>query len=208
MELLGRVFELFTQVDATPERAQGGLGIGLTLVRSLVEMHGGSVQVRSEGPGRGAEFSVLLPLAAASAARAAGGGSGVVARPTSPLRLLVVDDNVDAAESLAMVLRDRGHEVRSVHQPADVVEMARTFRPHVVFLDIGLPVIDGYEVARRLRQTPEVARACLVALTGYGQDENRRLAKDAGFDLHWVKPVDLDVLENLLTGIEARTPSS
>jgi CheY-like chemotaxis protein len=133
------------------------------------------------------------------------GRSRVPVSAAVSLRLLVVDDNVDSAESLAMVLRDMGHDARTVTDAAEAMESARAFQPHVVFLDIGLPVIDGYEVARRLRAIPELAGACLVALTGYGQEESRRRSREAGFDIHWVKPLDPQALDDLLLEVAART---
>jgi len=202
-DLLPRVFDLFTQADRSAERSQGGLGIGLTLVRSLVEMHGGSVQGSSEGPGKGAEFTVCLPALDAAAPSALGASEPAKSGPRpaseSPRRrVLVVDDNVDAARSFAEIARLWKHEVRVAYDGPEALELAQAYRPEIVLLDIGLPGISGYEVARRLRQQPEFRRTVLVATTGYGQEEDRRRSREAGFDYHLVKPVARDALESLL----------
>jgi PAS domain S-box-containing protein len=203
-ELLPRIFDLFAQGDRALDRSQGGLGIGLTLVRQLVALHGGRVEARSEGPGKGSELVVRLPLsetaegapgAPAEDGRRAGGG----------LRVLVVEDNVDAADMLSLMLRLAGHETRVVHDGASAPDAAVAFLPHVVLCDIGLPGVSGYEVARRLRERPELASTRLVALTGYGQDEDRRRAREAGFDHHFVKPVEPRALEALLATLSAST---
>jgi two-component system CheB/CheR fusion protein len=201
-DLLPRVFDLFTQGENSLARSEGGLGIGLTVVKSLVEMHGGTVTAQSDGPGQGSEFEVRLPLLerkpAAAVAAAAGGPP--VGRRAASRRVLVVDDNVDAAESLATVLRIAGHEVRTTHDGGAALTAAEAFRPQVVLLDIGLPQMDGYEVARRLRARPGLEKALLVAVTGYGQEEDRCRAEEAGFDAHLVKPADLAALHRLLAG--------
>jgi len=196
-EMLARVFDLFAQADRSLDRAPGGLGIGLTLVRRLVEMHGGRVAAHSDGVGCGAEFVLRLPAlprqpgeAQATAARRAGRASGV--------RVLVVEDNPDVAEGLTMLLEGKGHAVVMTHDGLAALEAARSQGPAVVLVDIGLPGMDGYEVARRLRALPETAGATLVALSGYGRDEDRARALAAGFDGHLVKPVDLDALDTLL----------
>jgi signal transduction histidine kinase/DNA-binding response OmpR family regulator len=203
-ETLSSVFDLFTQVDRSLDRAQGGLGIGLTLVRRLVELHGGRVEAHSAGAGQGSEFIVTLPCltdapqpaAEPPPARVEAGG---------PRRVLVVDDNVDGAESLATLLKLLGHEVHVAHDGPAALRATADVRPEVVFLDIGLPGMDGYEVARRLRR-PGRNEALLVALTGYGQDEDRRRSREAGFDHHLVKPVDPAVLEELLAGTAVPAP--
>jgi PAS domain S-box-containing protein len=199
-EMLKRVFDLFTQVDRSRERAQGGLGIGLTLVQRLVELHGGSVEAQSEGPGRGSAFVVRLPLAPSKDAVDAVPAPPPPPRagPSPPRRILVVDDNVDAAQSLATLLRLGGHEVRVTHDGPAALSEARAFVPEVVLLDIGMPGMDGYEVARRLRRAPETNGALLVAQTGWGQDEDHRRSREAGFAAHLVKPLDPDALEQLL----------
>jgi PAS domain S-box-containing protein len=197
-DMLGKIFELFTQVDRSLDRSQGGLGIGLTLVRTLTEMHKGRVEAFSDGPGRGSEFVVRLPVlrpgSLPSPAKTADGRAhGPAAR-----RILVVDDNVDAAESLALLLQIGGHEVRTAHDGPAVLSLAKTYLPEIIFLDIGLPGMDGYEIARRLRQQGETARALLVAVTGYGQEEDRRRSQEAGFDHHLTKPVNPQDLQSLL----------
>ncbi|MDI1475154.1 PAS domain S-box protein [Polyangium sp. y55x31] len=203
-EMLTRVFDLFTQVDRSLARSEGGLGIGLTLVKNIAEMHGGTVEAHSEGRGKGSEFIVRLPVLPetepqADASRASG------SRPAAPRRILVVDDNADVAESLSMLLRIAGHEVHTAHDGSAALEAARTFRPEVVLLDIGLPGMNGYEVARQLRQDPDQSQAILVALTGYGHEEDRRRTKEAGFSAHLVKPVDLVALEAVLGSVGANS---
>ncbi|HEX6528789.1 MAG TPA: response regulator, partial [Burkholderiales bacterium] len=190
-ELLDKVFELFVQGDRALDRGQGGLGIGLTLVKRLVELHQGSVGAASDGPGRGATFTVTLPcIAAVEPQRAA---PQLVAQSSSEIygrRVLVVDDNVDAAESTAAFLRLEGHEVKAVHDGLQALSSLKVFDPHVVVLDIGLPGLDGYAVARQLRSRGDTSHVLLIALTGYGQKEDRARAAEAGFDYHFVKPAD------------------
>jgi CheY-like chemotaxis protein len=197
-EMLGSIFEMFRQVDSTLERARNGLGIGLTLVRQLVEMHGGRVLARSEGRGKGSEFEVRLPLAEAPA-RKAGAQRDDAAAPAAPSRrVLVVDDNDDAATSLAMLLRLMSHHVRVAHDGLTALEMAAEEPFEVVLLDIGMPGLNGLEVARRLREQPRGGSLILIALTGWGQEGDRRRSRQAGFDFHMVKPVDPDALASLL----------
>jgi PAS domain S-box-containing protein len=207
-EMLPRVFDPFAQADRSLHRAQGGLGVGLTLVKRLVEMHGGSVAAESAGPGRGSTFTVRLPAGPGSPLpHPAGEAPPRDGLPPSARRLLVVDDNVDAAESLARMLRLTGHEVRTVHEAAAVLDAARAFQPEVVLLDIGLPGgMTGYELAPRLREVPGLRNVLLVALTGYGQDEDRRRSSEVGFDAHLVKPADLAELQRLLTGAPPAPP--
>jgi PAS domain S-box-containing protein len=188
-ELLPRIFDLFTQADRSLDRSQGGLGIGLSLVRGLVEMHRGTVEVTSDGLGRGSEFVVRLPVLL-SPAPPATPPEEPAERPAHARRVLVVDDNVDTAESLAELLKLSGHDVRLAHTGPDAVDAAMAFAPEVVLLDIGLPGLNGYEVARRLRANPALTGLRLVAVTGYGRDTDLQLAKEAGFDQHMVKPVD------------------
>jgi len=182
------VFDLFVQGDRTLDRSQGGLGIGLSVVQQLIEQHGGHVSARSAGPGQGSTFEIRLPLVPAPAAP-----STARARPPSASkRVLVVDDNADAADSLALVLQLEGHVVDVAYSSGQALERVESFAPDIVFLDIGLPVIDGYEVARRIRSRPDARRIRLVALTGYGQVEDRQRSAAAGFDGHIVKPVEMD----------------
>jgi two-component system CheB/CheR fusion protein len=201
-EMLSSIFDLFTQVDRSLDRSQGGLGIGLTLVRRLVEMHRGTVQAFSAGPAQGSEFVVRLPALPEARPRepSTNGTNKELASETSH-RILVVDDHVDGAESVALVLRLSGHEVRVVHDGQAALDAAEAFRPEVVLLDIGLPGMDGLEVARRLRQQPEFRDVLLVALTGYGRDEDRIRTQEAGFDVHLVKPVHANDLPPLLARI-------
>jgi CheY-like chemotaxis protein len=200
---LDHVFEMFTQGDTALERSLTGLGIGLTLVKTLTEMHGGSVEVRSDGVGRGSEFVVRLPLAVETDTAAAK-PTAIEPVPTTPLRILIVDDNRDAAEMLATLLQFDGDETFAAHDGLAAVEAAGTLDPDVILLDIGLPVLNGYEAARRIRgQQGQKRRPLLVALTGWGQDEDRRRSEEAGFDAHLVKPVDEAVLIRLLADLGA-----
>jgi PAS domain S-box-containing protein len=200
---LESIFDMFTQVDTSLERTLTGLGIGLTLVKTLTEMHGGTVEVRSDGIGLGSEFVVRLPLAAETDTPASR-PTATQAVPVTPLRILVVDDNCDSAETLATLLQFTGHETFVAHDGLAAVEAAATLDPDVVVLDIGLPVLNGYEAARRIReQQGHKRRPLLVALTGWGQDEDRRRSEEAGFDAHVVKPVNDVVLDKLLAELSA-----
>jgi CheY-like chemotaxis protein len=195
------VFEMFTQVDRS-QRAKGGLGIGLTLVKRLVAMHGGTVEARSDGPGEGSEFVVRLPAGDESADDASAVEDDQAPSPSpAQLRILVVDDNRDSAESMAMFLRMTGHEISTAHDGLDAVKEADAFLPDVILLDIGLPGLNGYEVAQRIRAMPG-NRVILIALTGWGQEEDRRRSKEAGFDHHLTKPINFDHLNRLL--VDAR----
>jgi CheY-like chemotaxis protein len=198
---------MFTQVGRNMERAQGGLGIGLSLVRRLVELHGGTVSAASEGVGRGSTFTVRLPLLVEQSAPAAQPPTPV-AQPApvdeaadANLRVLVVDDNIDAADTLAALLEMSGYITRVANDGHQAIETAQAFRPRVVFLDIGLPGMNGYEVARRLRGTSGMERAILVALTGWGTREDRERSSEAGFDHHLTKPADMNAVETLLSGL-------
>ncbi|MCA1857981.1 PAS domain S-box protein [Massilia oculi] len=188
-ELQVRIFDLFAQADRSPDRSQGGLGIGLALVRSLVELHGGSVACHSEGVGKGSRFLVTLPRAAGRDAHSGIEGGPLAPAPSAPRRVLVVDDNVDAAQMLGMCLEAAGHAVMIEHDSQQALERARIGLPEVCILDIGLPGMDGNELARRMRAQAETAGAMLIALTGYGQEQDRQNAMAAGFDHHLVKPV-------------------
>ncbi|HZZ71093.1 MAG TPA: ATP-binding protein [Pirellulales bacterium] len=197
-EMQSQVFELFTQVDRTYARRQGGLGIGLTLVRRLVEMHGGTVEVHSEGVGRGSEFIINLPLLRTTRGPAAEREKSAPRVKMDAHRILVVDDNRDAADSLCMLLRFLGAEVMVARCGQDALKMLQQGRPSVALLDIGMPDLDGYQVARQARQLPECRETVFIALTGWGQAEDRRRSKEAGFDFHLVKPIDLNALQELL----------
>jgi len=197
---LESIFDMFMQVDRSNRRAQGGLGIGLTLVRSLVALHGGRVEARSTGPGAGSEFVVELPvLAAAGAAERA--PARLSAFPSN--RVLIVDDNRDAAETLASLLESLGATVAVAGSGADALRAVTAFSPDAVVLDVGMPGMDGYEVARRIRSMPGSERLVLIALTGWGQDHDIVLARAAGFDHHLVKPPDLEVLLQLMGNVAA-----
>jgi two-component system, chemotaxis family, CheB/CheR fusion protein len=212
-DLLSRIFDTFSQAKRTPDRSQGGLGLGLTLVRHIVELHGGSIEAHSAGEGKGSEFVVRLPLS--SKPMTAPGTRGSNAGPELPTgtavdesfqpatqnhgrRILVVEDNEDAAELLSTILKIDGNEVRAAHNGPEALSVSTEWHPEVVLLDIGLPGMDGYEVARRLRQEPGLSDLMLVALTGYGQEEDRQRVREAGFAHHLVKPVDLDAMKRVL----------
>jgi signal transduction histidine kinase/ActR/RegA family two-component response regulator len=235
-EMLARIFDLFAQVDQSLDRSRGGLGLGLTLVRSLVELHGGTVEARSEGPGRGSEFIVRLPAMTRARARAkpgpkadvppvvaaeiptfrpepdvdfagdsgpmAGPGAGAAAR-----RVLVVDDNDSSAQSMAMILKLEGYVVQVAYDGESALEIIRDFRPEAILTDIGLPGIDGHELARRIRQDPDLSASVglLAAVTGYAEAEARRRSREAGFDHHLVKPVDPEAVLALLASLEWRS---
>jgi CheY-like chemotaxis protein len=198
-ELLSRVFEMFSQVKSSLDRAEGGLGIGLALVKGLVELHDGTVEAKSDGLGKGAEFVVALPLpdGRGSPATSASG----LARSDAPARtarILVADDNRDAAASLATLLQLNGHEITVANDGGVALAAAEAFRPHVALLDIGMPKLNGYEVARCIRAEPWGKAVILVAMTGWGQAEDKRRAFEAGFDHHFTKPLDLEVLDAFL----------
>jgi two-component system CheB/CheR fusion protein len=209
--MLSCIFDLFTQVDHSLDRSHGGLGLGLTLVSRLVEMHGGTVQAISEGLGKGSEFRVRLPVwmqtgPADRGESGAGTEGAATVRGQKPAprsrRVLVVDDNVASAESLKLLLALEGHEAQVVYDGPSALEAVRRNRHEVVLMDIGLPEMSGYEVARRLREHPEIGTPLLVAVTGYAEDEARRLSREAGFDHHMVKPVDPDAILALLASLE------
>jgi CheY-like chemotaxis protein len=192
--MLPRVFEMFTQLEYSLERSQGGLGIGLALARRLIEMHGGTLTAHSGGPGQGSEFVVRLPVVLA--ADPSDAETTTVAAATK-IRILVVDDNRDSVESLAMLLRLTGHEVHTAGDGAEAVRSAVALKPDLILLDIGLPKMNGYEAARRIREALGDG-VMLIALTGWGQDEDRRRSKEAGFDHHLTKPLQFDALQQLL----------
>jgi CheY-like chemotaxis protein len=195
-----RIFDLFTRVEHGPDRSQSGLGIGLALVRRLVEMHGGTVTAHSEGAGSGSEFVIRLPLTRETALseNQPPASHPVTAAPAIPRRILIADDNVDALDSTARLLEHAGHEVFSATDGALALQAAERHLPEIVLLDIGMPVLDGYEVARRIRAAPWGRGLTLVAITGWGQETDRRRSREAGFDSHLVKPVDPGQLAALL----------
>jgi CheY-like chemotaxis protein/anti-sigma regulatory factor (Ser/Thr protein kinase) len=211
---LPHVFDLFAQADQSLDRSQGGLGIGLTLVKHLVELHGGRVEARSEGAGRGTEMLVYLPAHLRRPDAAPDGGTPVTAtapqRAGTAQRVLVVDDLEASAETLMMLLELEGFEVRMATDGAQALEIAQEFCPQVVLLDIGLPGMNGFEVARRMRELPAAREALLIALTGYGEAESRERSTQAGFDFHMVKPADVNLLLSLIANPErvGRTPVS
>ncbi|HVI94049.1 MAG TPA: response regulator, partial [Anaeromyxobacter sp.] len=199
-EMLPRVFEAFAQGDSTLDRSKGGLGLGLALVRGLVEMHGGVVDATSDGPGKGAAFTLRLPLDV-------GGARALPAQPAlvasaAPRRVLVIEDNEDAADTMREVLELGEHSVEVAYNGPDGLEKARAFRPDVVLCDIGLPKMDGYQVARAMRADRELGRIALIAVSGYAQPEDVAMAKDAGFDAHLAKPPSVEDLERTMADVE------
>ena len=197
-ESLARIFEIFSQVNHTLHHAAGGLGIGLALVKGLVELHGGRVSASSAGLGQGSEFSVWLPAPVVKAPPAAAPAAPAAAASVQARRILVVDDNVDAAQSLGCLLEIGGHQVHLAHDGEQAVAMAQALQPHVALVDIGLPKLNGYGVAKQVRAEPWGARMMLVALTGWGQDEDKRRAMAAGFDAHLTKPVEPEQVDALV----------
>jgi CheY-like chemotaxis protein len=198
---LGGIFQMFAQITPALERSQGGLGIGLSLVKGLVELHDGTVEARSGGAGKGSEFSVELPIAAAVTLASEQPEPATFeeqVRAVGKRRVLVVDDLQDAADSWAMMLQMMGHETRTANDGVEAVQAAAAFRPHMVLLDIGLPKMNGYEVARRIRSESWGADVVLVALTGWGQAEDKRRSLEAGFNHHLTKPIDPAALQDLL----------
>jgi two-component system CheB/CheR fusion protein len=189
---------MFAQVDRSIERSRGGLGIGLNLARGLVEGHGGTIDAASDGSGKGSEFTVRLPALAGEARISASTSKELVTQTTCARRVLVVDDNRDAADSLAELLKTLKHEVATANDGGAALVTAAAFRPDVIVLDIGMPGMSGYELARRIRRQPGLERASLVALTGWGQDQDRQRAREAGIDRHLIKPPDLNVLEEII----------
>jgi CheY-like chemotaxis protein len=200
-EHLGGIFEMFTQVESSLERSRSGLGIGLTLVKTLVEMHGGTVEAHSDGPGRGSEFVVRLPVLLGTPEALPVAAQHLEASPVVRRRVLIVDDNRDAAEWLATLLSLSGHETHIALDGDHAVKAAERLLPDAILLDIGLPRIDGYEVCRRIREQPWGRGLMIVALTGWGQEEDRQKSREAGFNTHLVKPVDDEVILNLLASL-------
>ncbi|MEO7726071.1 MAG: ATP-binding protein [Burkholderiales bacterium] len=202
-KMLTVVFDMFAQADRSLERAQAGLGVGLSLVKHLVEMHGGTIVARSDGLGRGSQFIIRLPSVMQLAATpVAPDGAVEEGAPVAKRRILLADDNIDFVESLAMLLQALGHDVRVAHDGLAALEAAAKFRPDVAFLDIGLPGLNGYELARRLHAAPATKNTALIAVTGWGQDDDRRRAREAGFVHHLVKPVELEAIEQVLRDVQ------
>ncbi len=196
-ESIGSIFEMFSQVEGVTGRSDGGLGIGLALVKGLTELHGGTIEARSAGLGHGSEFTLRLPLSPLRP-----GESPRAADPAPPAarsRILIADDNRDAADSLSMLLELAGHEVRVAHHGRAALSLAQAFRPDVALLDIGMPDLSGYEVAQELRREPWGRGIQLIALTGWGQEKDRQQALEAGFNQHLTKPIDPDQLEALIS---------
>ncbi|HEY7371357.1 MAG TPA: ATP-binding protein [Polyangia bacterium] len=208
--LLPDMFNLFVQADTPPGRSLGGLGIGLMLVRTFVEMHGGTVSGESPGPGQGSRFTVRLPLHGRVGDREVTSLRNVpsIAATPSPRRIVVVDDNADVADSLAAWLADCGHEVRVARTGEAALREAQAFAPDVMLIDIGLPDMSGHEAVAKLRRMPETANSVLIAVTGFGQAEDRRLSEASGFDGHWIKPVSFEALSALLASLEPKTAGS
>jgi len=196
-EMLSRIFDMFTQLQAHRDRTYSGLGIGLTLAKRLVELHGGTIEATSAGPGRGSSFTVRLPVAGAVEE---GGAQRVRGEPPSygECRVLIAEDNPDAAEMMRVMLSFKGHDVRVAADGVQAVEIVEAFHPHIAFLDIGMPRMDGYEAARRIRERLG-RRVVLVALTGWGQDEDKRRSREAGFDHHLTKPPEPERLDRLIS---------
>jgi CheY-like chemotaxis protein/two-component sensor histidine kinase len=209
---LPTIFEMFSQVHPALERTESGLGIGLSLVKRLVEMHGGIIEARSRGPGQGAEFEVRLALVLAAQRPTTTPGSDEWQTAPSAMRILIVDDNRDAADTLGRLLRIVGHDVRTAYDGEQGVQAANEFRPHAMLLDIGMPKLNGYDACRHIRQEPWGKNIVLVAVTGWGQDQDKQKAEEAGFDRHMVKPVEpkrlMRLLEELcVRGTAAESPA-
>ncbi|MEX0713787.1 MAG: ATP-binding protein [Pirellulales bacterium] len=205
-EMLPDVFDLFMQAQPAIRHSEGGLGIGLTLVRKLVELHGGTVTAASDGQGRGCQFEVSLPVSTRQPEAESPGGNDSTPVRSIRMRVLVVDDNLDVGRTLAALLKHAGHDVRLAHDGPAAIQIARDYQPETVLVDIGLPGMDGYELARRLRNEAGLERAMLAALTGYGHEEDRRRSDEAGFDHHLTKPVRSEMLLSLLSGGRLKEP--
>ena len=198
-EFMGSIFGMFVQGRHAASRSQAGLGVGLALARAIVELHHGTIEARSEGAGKGSEFIIKLPVEAAIPAVAAEQPKRPAnGRPGRPRRVLVVDDNVDAATMLAALIRQLGHEVQIVHDGSAALEAAEGYRPEVILLDIGMPGMNGFEVARRLRELGRIPAVRIVAVTGWGKPEDRKRSREAGFDMHLMKPVELSEIQRAL----------
>jgi CheY-like chemotaxis protein len=202
--LMPRIFDMFTQLQAHRDRTYGGLGIGLTLSRRLVQLHGGTITASSEGVGRGSEFTIRLPIETVGQNAETRSESYQTERHEGGSRILIAEDSPDAAEMLSLMLGIKGHEVRVAADGEQAVALAATFEPQIAFIDIGMPRMDGFEVARRLREQLG-RRVLLVALTGWGQDEDRRRSHEAGFDHHLTKPPEPDVLDELIANYRQKS---
>jgi CheY-like chemotaxis protein len=195
-EQISRIFGMFAQVDQSLERGQGGLGVGLALARTLVELHGGRIEAKSQGLGKGSEFIVRIPALLEEPVGAAPGDNG--SKALAPVqRILVADDNQDSAEVLASLLRGAGHDVRTANDGIAATKLWEAFQPKLAILDIGMPKLNGYDVARRIREKGD-RHTVLVAVTGWGQEDDKRRAREAGFDHHLTKPIDIDALEKII----------
>ena len=204
---LDRVFDMFVQLDTSLERSVSGLGIGLTLAKNLVELHGGTMEVHSAGAGQGSEFVVRLPILVEAPEQPPPEAAVSELKTASGRRILVVDDNEDSAESLTILLSLAGNETHTAYDGLEAIEAAAAFKPDVILLDIGLPKLNGYEVARKIRQQPWGQTVVLVALTGWGQEEDRRRSQDAGFNYHLTKPIDPLTLTDLLARLSLAQPT-
>jgi CheY-like chemotaxis protein len=200
-EQLNHVFEMFVQVRQSLEKSQGGLGIGLTLVKRLVQMHGGRIEARSQGRGKGSEFTVHLPIVSDPTQPKLPAADSEPRTTTSSMRILIVDDNRDGADTLAEMLKLLGNDTRTAYDGEQGVRMAEKYRPDVILLDIGLPKLNGYEACRRIREQTWGKDVALIALTGWGQEKDRIRSQEAGFDRHLVKPVDPQALTEILAGL-------
>jgi CheY-like chemotaxis protein len=198
--MIPRLFTMFSQADAALERAEGGLGIGLSLVRGLVTLHGGNIEARSAGIGRGSEFIVRIPVGIPSE-RPDIEATADVPVPGAGLKILVVDDSRDAADTFAILLELSGHHVQTAYTGQRGLELAETFRPHVLLLDIGIPDLDGYQLAKKIRASPWGRGTILIAVTGWGQEEDRRRAFEAGFNHHLTKPIAAETVESLIQSL-------
>jgi CheY-like chemotaxis protein len=207
-EALNRIFDLFTRVGRDSTRPSTGLGVGLNLARRLVELHGGQLVASSEGLGRGSHFLITLPLAEPAGAEPTATEGDSPTQIANPVRALIVDDNIDAAATLSLLLQLGGHTTAIAHDGLEALQAAAEFKPDIVLLDLGLPGMDGYEVARAIRRMPESGNPVLVAVTGWGTPEDRVQTKQAGFDEHLTKPVDISMIELLLRSLPARVPSA
>jgi CheY-like chemotaxis protein len=201
-ETLPKIFQMFTQGDGSIERAQGGLGVGLALTKRLIELHGGKITARSDGPGLGSTFVVQLPTIEGAVMPPRPEASPAAAKSGQALRILLVDDNVDFVTSLALLLEESGHEVRIAHDAGAALEAAAALRPEIAFLDLGLPGISGYDLAQRLRESSAGSDTVLVALSGWGQPQDRARSKSVGFSRHLVKPVEFEQILSVLDTLE------